>query len=256
MEERKNPVQSAERIFAVLELLADQGAMGLMELSSRLNIHKSTVHRLLQSLICMGYVIQEAQSGKYILTFKLVQLAEKMKEHMEAASVIHPYMLALANESGETVHFVQRRGNEVVYVDKVEPTNPKESSIRMASQIGMTRPMYCSGVGKAILAQMTEEEVRQIWYKSKIEKKTEYTLTTLEELIKELKEIRICGYALDNEENEIGVRCIAVCVGERRSTGEYAISISAPVSRMPDDRVRELSRLILKARDEIHHVLT
>lgn len=255
MEERKNPIQSAERIFAVVEQLADQGAMGLVELSSRLGLHKSTVHRLLQSLICMGYVIQEAHGGKYTLTFKLVQLSEKIKERIDAASIIHPYMLALANESGETVHFVQRHGNEVIYIDKVEPIHPQESSIRMASQIGMKRPMYCSGVGKAILAQLSKEEVQCIWRESKIEKKTEYTLTTLEELMEELDEIRTYGYALDNEENEIGVRCIAACVSEKSKAGEYAISISAPISRMTDDRILELAALILKARDEICMVL-
>ena len=157
-QEKKNPVQSAERIFQVMETLAVTGPIGLVELSKRLDLHKSTVHRLLLSLAYMGYVQQDEETSKYMLTFKLVELSEKILGKVDILTIVHPYITRLANKCGETVHFVQRRGLEVFYLDKVAPLKPQESAIRMASQVGLARPLYCSGVGKAILAEMTEEE--------------------------------------------------------------------------------------------------
>lgn len=253
--ETKNPVQSAERIFGVLEMLAETGPIGLMDLSARIGLHKSTVHRLLLSLICMGYVIQEDETGKYKLTFKIVGLSEKILSKVDIVSVIHPLIAELANKCRETVHFVQRRGTEVFYLDKVAPLNPQESAIRMASQVGLARPLYCSAVGKAILAEMTDEEAEYIWNHSQVEKKTLHTIVTFEELVEELHFIREKGYSLDNEENELGVRCIAVCVRNQKGEPNNAFSISAPVGRMTDERIKQLSEEIIKTKVAIQKVL-
>jgi DNA-binding IclR family transcriptional regulator len=250
----KNPVQSAERIFGILEALAETGPIGIMDLSTRLELHKSTVHRLLMSLTCMGYV-EQSDSGKYALTFKIVQLSEKVISRSDIVFIVHPLIAELANECRETVHFVQRRGTEVFYLDKVASYNPQESAIRMASQVGLTRPMYCSAVGKAILAEMKDEEVENIWNNSIIEKKTEHTITTLLELMKEIKEIRRNGYALDNEENELGVRCIAVCVRDLQGLPNNAFSISAPTVRMTEDRVKQLAVVIVRTKEAIQKKL-
>jgi len=253
--ETKNPVQSAERIFGVLETLAETGSIGLIDLSNRLKLHKSTVHRLLMSLICMGYAKQEEETGKYTLTFKIVELSGKVLSKVDIVSIVHPLIADLANDCRETVHFVQRRGTEVFYLDKVAPLNPRESAIRMASQVGLARPLYCSAVGKAILAEMTDEDVTYIWNNSVIEKKTEHTITMLEKLKKELNEVRKKGYALDKEENELGVRCIAVCVRNHQGQPNNAFSISAPAGRMTDERIENLAGDILKTKEAIHKVL-
>lgn len=246
----KNPVQSAERIFNILEALAETGPIGIMDLSSRLDLHKSTVHRLLLSLIFMGYVQQDV-SGKYLLTFKIVQLSEKIISRSDIVTIIHPLIAELANNCRETVHFVQRSSTEVLYLDKVEPFNAHESAIRMASQVGLARPLYCSAVGKAILAELEEEEVEYIWNNSVIEKKTEHTITSRSELMKEIGEVRRNGYALDNEENELGVRCIAVCVRDLQGHPNNAFSISAPAVRMTEDRVKQLAEEVLRTKDII-----
>jgi DNA-binding IclR family transcriptional regulator len=253
--EIKNPVQSAERIFGVLETLAETGPIGLVDISTKLELHKSTVHRLLLSLICMGYVKQEENNGKYMLTFKIVGLSEKVLSRVDIVSMIHPLIAELANECEETVHFVQRSGAVVYYLDKVAPLHPRESAIRMASQVGVTRPLYCSAVGKAILSEMLSDEVEAIWANSVIEKKTEHTIINLQELKKELTVIREKGYAIDNEENELGVRCIAVCIRNRQGQPDNAFSISAPAVRMTPDRIEQLAEKILKAKESIQKVL-
>ncbi len=244
----KNPVQSAERIFQVVEMLAEHGEMGLMEISAALGLHKSTVHRLLMSLVYMGYAKQDAETQKYMLSYKIVSMAGKILDRMDILKVAKPYMERLSDLSGETVHLVQREGNNILYIYKIEA---KVGTIRMVSHVGMVHPMYCSGVGKAIMATLPEKEVKQIWNESIIEKKTEHTITDYEEMKKVLAGIRKCGYALDDEENEQGVRCIAASLRDYHNEVRYAFSISGPVSRMTRERVEELSVDVKKVQEEL-----
>ena len=246
--EQKNPVQSAERIFQVLEILAENGEMGLIELSAALELHKSTVHRLLMSLIYMGYAKQDQTTQKYMLTYKLVNMAGKILDRTDILQIAKPYMERLSDISGETVHLVQREGNHILYIHKIEA---KVGSIRMVSHVGMVHPMYCSGVGKAIMATLPEKEVKQIWNESVIEKKTDKTIVHFEEMLQTLEEVRKNGYALDDEENEEGVRCIAASLRGYGKTVKYAFSISGPVSRMTKERVEELAADVKRVQAEL-----
>ena len=228
--EGKNPVQSAERIFQVMETLADHGEMGLMELSTALDLHKSTVHRLLMSLIYMGYAKQDEATQKYMLSYKVVNMAGKILERMD----------------------MQREGNHILYIYKIEA---KVGTIRMVSHVGMVHPMYCSGVGKAIMATLPDEEVKKIWNESIIEKKTDKTITDFSQMQEVLHEVRQNGYALDDEENEKGVRCIAACLHGYQKEVKYAFSISGPTSRMTRERVRELAVDVKKVQEELSREL-
>ncbi|MCI5872930.1 MAG: IclR family transcriptional regulator [Clostridiales bacterium] len=248
----KNPVQSAERIFQVMEMLADNGEMGLMELSAALGLHKSTVHRLLMSLIYMGYAKQDEGTQKYMLSYKVVNMAGKILDRMDILQIAKPYMERLSDLSGEAVHLVQREGNNILYIYKIEA---KVGTIRMVSHVGMVHPMYCSGVGKAIMATLPEEEVKQIWNESIIEKKTEKTITDYTQMQDVLEEVKKNGYALDDEENEKGVRCIAACLYGHQKEVKYAFSISGPTSRMTRERVKELAVDVRKVQEELSREL-
>lgn len=250
--EGKNPVQSAERIFQVMEMLADNGEMGLMELSAALGLHKSTVHRLLMSLIYMGYAKQDEVTQKYMLSYKIVNMAGKVIERTDILQVARPYMERLSDICGEAVHLVQRDGSNILYIYKIEA---KVGTIRMVSHVGMVHPMYCSGVGKAIMATLPEEEIKQIWEESTIEKKTDKTITDFGKLMKTLEEVRENGYALDDEENEKGVRCIAACLYGHQNEVKYAFSISGPTSRMTKERVKELAKDVRKVQEELSREL-
>ena len=246
--ETKNPIQSAERIFQVMELLADNGEMGLTELSSALGLHKSTVHRLLMSLIYMGYARQDETTQKYMLSYKIVNMAGRILERMDILQVARPYMERLSELSGETIHLVQREGSNILYIYKIEA---KIGTIRMVSHVGMVHPMYCSGVGKAIMAALPEREVEKIWAASVIEKKTNHTITGLSELKEALKEVRENGYALDDEENEEGVRCVAASLRDYQKEVKYAFSISGPTSRMTKERMDKLAVDVKKVQKEL-----
>ena len=181
-----------------------------------------------------------------MLSFKFLEIGSKILDQTNMASLIHPSLRKLSEQTGETVHLVRREGTEAVYIDKVES---KVGSIRMVSRVGSRVPLYCSGVGKALLAELSDEEVRTVWDASEIKRLTANTITSFEELMERVEAVRESGYAIDNEENEEGVRCIAVCLKDYHKEPVYALSISAPVNRMSDERLQELKEAVLEFKD-------
>lgn len=251
--EDKNPIQVADRLFGALEMLIENKSAGLSEVSEALGLNKSTAHRVLNSLVYMGYARQDEQNGRYEPSLKIVDMAGKIMRNMDIVQMVRPFLLRLMEQSGETVHFVEREGAEAVYIDKVEAMR---NGIQMVSRIGSRIPLYCSGVGKAMLAYMDEKEMEALWKKSNVLALTPHTITDFEVFRKELEQIRQRGYALDNEENERGVRCLAVCLWEYTGRIKYAFSISAPVSRMDDGRITELTGYILETKEQIEKRLS
>lgn len=250
--EKKNPIQVADRLFGTLEMLIENGNVGLMEVSERMELNKSTAHRVLQSLVYLGYARQNERSGRYEPTMKIVEMAGKIMGKMDIVRIIRPYLRRLMEQAEETVHFVERDGVEAVYIDKVESLR---NGIQMVSRIGSRIPLYCSGVGKAMAAYMDEKEVRDLWENSGVHALTAHTITRYEDFIKELAIIRERGYALDNEENESGVRCVAVSLRENTGRPRYAFSISAPVTRMDEERIQELAGYVLETKKQIEQKL-
>lgn len=250
--EEKNPIQVSERIFRTIECLGEHGSMGLLDLSKELSLNKTTIHRILNSLICMDYVKQDPETLKYSLTFKICNISNQILSKNSMTDIARPHLKTLAEQTGEIVHLVQLNGTDAVYIDKVDAT---KNAVRLVSMVGKTIPLYCSGVGKALMADMSDEKITSIWKNSKIKKLTDYTIVELSELLTRIRQIRQKGYSLDNEENELGVRCIAVSLKNYNGKSNYAISISAPKDRMSDERIRQLSDLILQTKENIQHEL-
>lgn len=248
--EDKNPIQVAGRLFGALEFLAENGACGLTQIAEHLELNKSTAHRVVSSLIYMGYVRQNQETGHYEATFKLVDMANQIVAKVDVISRVRPHLQRLMEQSKETVHFVRMDGTECTYIDKVESD---QNNVRMVSHIGSSTPFYRSAVGKAIAATMTRDEVHALWDACRIERMTPYTITNFDDFMDTLEEVRRKGYALDNEENEIGVRCIGTALSLGDAEAHYAISISVPIARMDNDRIRELSEIILAARHDIEN---
>lgn len=247
-EKDKNPIQVAGRLFGALEYLADNGPSGLTDVAGALQLNKSTAHRIMASLEYMGYVKQSGSNQRYEATMKVAELGRRIMENTDISEKVRPHLMRLSEKTGETVHFVKLDGTDVVYIDKVEA---KSAGMRMESRVGLRIPFYRSAVGKAIAAAMPEPDVRKLWDAASIERTTPYTITDYGEFQEALAEVRRKGYALDNEENEQGVRCIGVCLVLSGRTPRYAISISVPISRMDNDRIRELSGEILEEKAAI-----
>lgn len=248
----KNPIQVAERLFQVIEILAENGPMGIMELSNSLCFHKSTTHRLVASLQYMGYIRQDEDSLKYGLSLRFLEIGSQILEQTSMASLVHPSLKKLSEQTGETIHLVRREGTEAVYIDKVESN---VSSIRMVSRVGSRIPLYCSGVGKALLAELADEDIREIWEASEIRQFTPNTITTFEDLMARIEQVRVNGYAVDDEENEEGVRCVAVSLKDYHRKPVHALSISAPVGRMTEERMHELEEKVLQFKEELAKTL-
>lgn len=241
-------VQSLERAFALLEALSlhPQGAQ-LTELAAATGLHKSTAHRLLGSLAGLGYV-QKADSGRYRLTLRLFEISGRAVDSIDILEAAKPFLEELRDTTGETAHLVVREGCDIVYVYKAES---RQSSFRMFSRIGMRRAMYCTAAGKSMLAALPDSEIAAVWQASNVVAHTPHTIVTLEALLEEIAHIRALGYALDNEENELGVRCIAASIPSYTGGPSAAFSLSAPLVRMPDERIPALATEVLAIHKKI-----
>lgn len=245
----KGTVQSLDRAFDIMEQLCSaRDGLPIHVLTERTGLHKSTVHRMLASMVSRGYVRKDEESGRYRMTTKLYALSGQVVDNLDLVQIARSPMEALSREVHETVHLVVPEGTDIVYVHKVDY---EQGSIRMFSRIGMRRPMYCTGVGKAMMACMTDEEVDYIWDNSDIQAYTPHTIVTRERLHDVLEAVRRRDCAFDNEENELGVRCIAAAI--RDYTGKVcgALSISAPLMRMSDSYLAKLQPALLATRDRI-----
>ena len=224
------PVQSIDRVLDIIEALSFQPhGMLLKDLSAAVGLHVSTTHRLLVALVSRGYVQKNIETGKYRLTVRLFEVGNRAIGGINLVSLSRPYLERLAAEIGETVHLVARNDDEVVYLYKEDR---RESIIHMASFIGLRSPMYCTAVGKSILSHLPETEVRAIWDRSIIKPRTQNTIVNYDEFIKHLQKARELGWAIDNEENEVGVVCIGAPIIDFTNAPIGAISISAPAARM------------------------
>lgn len=242
-------VQSLERAFDLLESLCrSRNGMTIGALSAQTGLHKSTVHRLLATMCSRGYVQRDAETSVYHAGMRLCELSSNIVENLDVVERARAPMERLGQETGKTVHLVMQEEMDIVYIHKVENLS---SAIRMFSRIGMRRPLYCTGVGKAILATWPDEEVHALWSESEVRPWTPYTIVDEDIFFQELEQIRRLGYAMDNEENELGVRCIAIAIPDYRGRASYALSLSAPLTRMSDDQVASLQAPLLIARDEI-----
>lgn len=241
-------VQSIDRALCILEILSDYDeGLGIAEISEKSNLHKSTVYRILNTLICKGYVSQNIEINKYVLTLKLFELGSKKVVKMDLVSVSQPYLKELMRETDEVVHLVTREKNEVIYIAKIEP----KKSIIMYTRLGMRKPMYCTAMGKAIMAELTEEEVQNIWNESDIKRYTDNTVVDLVQLKNNLKEIRLKGYAVDNQEVENGIICIGAVIKDYKSKICGAISISMSIISSTEDKIECMAKSLLDCSNKI-----
>ncbi|WP_326687173.1 MULTISPECIES: IclR family transcriptional regulator [unclassified Streptomyces] len=219
-------VQSLERAFDLLERMADAGGeVGLSELSSASGLPLPTIHRLMRTLVSCGYVRQQP-NRRYALGPRLIRLGESAARLL--GTWARPYLARLVEETGETSNMALLDGDEVVYVAQV----PSRHSMRMFTEVGRRVLPHSTGVGKALLSHTPDEQVRALLARTGMPAATEKTITTPEGFLDALAQVRESGYATDDNEQEIGVRCIAVSVPD--SPTAAAISISGPAGRVTD----------------------
>lgn len=236
-------VQSVDRVFHLLEQLADGGgALSLSELAQRTGLPMPTIHRLLRSLVNQGYVRQES-SKRYALGPRLIRLGESANRMLGAWAT--PYLAGLVARYGETTNMAMLEGDACVYVAQV----PSSQSMRMFTEVGRVVMLHSTGVGKAILSTMSDQEVLAILTRTGMPACTEQTITTPEAMLEVLRETRDNGYAIDDGEQELGVRCVAVPIPDLPF--KAAVSVSGPSSRVSVDDVPRIAPYLQTAAAEI-----
>jgi DNA-binding IclR family transcriptional regulator len=238
---------SVERAFELLDHIAAAGPDGLTlaELAAEVPTAKSTTHRYVTTLLELG-VVRRDGIGRLQLGLRLVELAGSLLDGDNLRLAAEPVLHELVERTGETVHLGVPSDGHVVYIAKVE----SPQSVRLVSRIGARIPMHCSAMGKALLALM-DEPALQVALERPREVRTMHTLTAEETLLAELDKVRAAGFAIDDEENELGVRCLGTVVHGNGTAPVGAISVSAPATRMTHERCAEVAPALLAAAEEI-----
>lgn len=226
-------VQSVDRVFGLLECLADGGgSLSLSELAARSGLPMPTIHRLVRSLVDQGYVRQEA-SKRYALGPRMIRLGDSASRMLGSWAV--PYLAGLVETYGETTNMAMLQGDACVYVAQV----PSPRAMRMFTEVGRLVMPHCTGVGKAILSALPDDEVRALLGRTGMPARTEHTITDPERMLAALAMIRRLGYAVDDGEQELGVRCVAVPV--RGLPFHAAVSVSGPSGRVTMEQVHQIA---------------
>ena len=250
MSDDTSPVESVDRALRTVTLLgASPSGLTLDELARGTGIPKSSLHRILGALRYRGFAAQSDDGGRYFLGTEMLRVAFAFHAGLDIPALTHPLLLRLRDAFNETVHTGVLDGTEVVYLDKVESSHP----IIMASMIGGRNPAHCTGVGKALVAwTYPSDEAVRLWVRSQgpLVARTRQTITSEARLVEELAMTRERGYALDLEESEPGVRCIGVPVFLGQATPVAAISLSAPRTRLSDQRIAEIAPRLRQMVDE------
>jgi DNA-binding IclR family transcriptional regulator len=231
-------VQSVARAINILEYFSgDNKELGISEIADKMQLSKSTIFGLVNTLNAYGYLEQNKENKKYHLGIKLFELGNIVEKRLDLRNEARPYCELLAKKYKFTVHLAALFDGRLIYIDKVDGP----AVMVVYSKIGRDVPMHCTGVGKAILAYMPKSFVESYVLNKKLVGYTPNTITTKDSLLKELEKVSIHGYSQEKEEIEFGLRCVAAPIFNDKAEPIAAISISAPVGRMPDELVNEVA---------------
>lgn len=234
-------VKSVDRALHLLEIMAEEKTeLELKELCKKTHINTTTLYRLLQTLKNRVFVAQNPYTGRYRLGLKLLELGYAAGEQIELRRIALPFLQELMEKTGETANLVILDEGEAIYIEKVE----SPASLRMFYRIGKQAPAHATGVGKVLLAALPSEKVTQIIKSKGLCKLTENTITSPENLQKELEKIHENGFAIDNEECEVGAKCIAAPIRDYTNQVVAAVSISGPSARLSEERLNELAEVV------------
>ena len=242
------PIKVLDKTFSILNILLQHGStMHMTEIAEKLGLYPSTIHRILDTLRHWGYVEQDPKSQKYRLGLKLLELGMAKLQQMDLVKEATPYLKELVNQCNETVHLGVQEEGEVLYLAKEESSQ----TIRMISYVGKRAPLHCTALGKVLLAYLSAEERKKILGEKVLPRLTENTITDKMELEQELDKVREQGFALDREENEKDVRCVAAPIMNYQGKVIAALSISSPIFRIDKNAQNNLKEAIIETSKKI-----
>lgn len=247
MREFEVKVKSLEKALEVLNCFVEKQPLGVTEISEKLGLYKSNVHNILITFAAMDYLGQDEETGKFSLGPAIYGLTRAVGDSYNIAKIILPYMQKISQEVHELVYLAVPCKDEVVYLEAVYP---ERNFFASPSVQGEHCKMYCTGVGKAMLSRMPEEDMEEC-IKGELEKYTDYTITDKEKLREEIRISRERGYAFDNMEISYGIKCVAVPIVNKNGTVMAALSISTPSLRMDDENTMKFVNVLKKNAEQI-----
>jgi DNA-binding IclR family transcriptional regulator len=237
-------IQVLDRTLRILDALAEtETNLGLADLARRLALHKATAHRLLRVLELRGLVRRDPLSGKYKLGVKLFELGNRAIEQVDLRDSAEPFLRNLVKETRETAHISIPDGSHMVSIAKVEAP----WAMRSPSTLGRRTPVHCSSSGKVVLAFLPQDALKELIRQLRLIAFTQNTLTTRASLLAEIQHIRERGFAIDNEEGEVGLRCIGAPLFNHTGRVCAAISVAGPAFRLTDQRLPGIGRIVADA---------
>lgn len=241
-------IQAVDRALRILDLFDEyESELKITDISERMGLHKSTVHSLLKTLQVHHYIEQNMENGKYRMGKKLFERGNLVIHGLDIRAISKRYLQNLSIKTGQTSHLVILDGKEGIYIDKVEGN----SGTILYSRIGRRIPIHCSAVGKALVAFKSKDELDETLDGYIYHKQTPNTITNEAGFLEELEKVRTLGYAVDNQENEPGVRCTAVPIYNHLGHVIAAISISIPIARMENEEMDHILVQLKRAAAEI-----
>jgi IclR family acetate operon transcriptional repressor len=246
--EHPDRVSAVGKVVQVVEALTQQS--GISEISRTTGLPTSTVHRIIQELVAVGWVRGNGEGG-YFPGAGLLTLAARAEAESRMTDVIIPLLQGLRDLTSHTIHFALRQGDQVVYVAKIEGLRAYE----MRSRVGMGIPLHCTAIGKAVLAALPERDVRSLLRRTGMPQMGPRTITDPDALVKHLAVISRQGFSVDDEENEALTRCIGAVVRDHRGGPVGGISMSGMAFEIDQRQVREMAPHVVAVAREISHAL-
>lgn len=239
--------KSLIKAMQLIDVMADeQNDYGVTQIAERLNINKSNAHNILSTFEHLGYVKRDPISRRYSLDYKFLTIAQKIANRLSFQEVVRKQVAIISNEVQEICYFGVPYGTKILYLEGGFPSE----NFSTKPVLGMTAPLYCTGLGKAVLAHLPDEE-QQLICQGQLEKITENTITNAQDLIDELAKIKMRGFSIDNMEHEFGIKCVAVPVFDKCGVVRGGLSITGPSLRFPQKRIEELALLLKSSADII-----
>lgn len=241
--------QSVAKALQIIEIMAaGNGPMRLQDISATLKLPASTVLRFLGTLTQFHYVTQDPDTLQYSLTMKFCRLGHLVSSQVRLRDVVRPFLIRLTEEFGESASLAVEEERNVLYIDCVDGP---DHMLQTLQRIGRVAPMNSTGVGKILLSSYSEEEVQRIAAERGLDESTKNTITDVPALMRELRRVARSGFAVDNEECELGVKCVAAPIRDYTGNIVAAISISGPVSRMVSEKLARAKDVITRTAEEI-----
>ena len=245
-------IQSLARGLDILTILAESDrSMGVTEIAQALNVDKSTAFRLLSTLVNRGFVIQDLDNRRYRPDLRIVELSRRVLDRIELRSIAKSWLKRLQRLTGESAHLAVLADGRAVYIDQEE----SNAALSVNAEIGRQAPAHCTAIGKSLIANMTQEDLIRFLGTEGLTRYTPRTITTTRELIPHLESVRERGFAVDDEEFDVGVRCLAAPIYDYRGKVIASVGISGPSSRMTHEHISELGAVVMETAQEISRLI-